>query len=201
MFIWAQFLVILNSKQIISVSQWVHANDINMYTDASKSGYGGTYGKSWMQGYWPQLWQLFSISLLELYPIYMLIKMFSQKIRNSRITINCDNTAVVQILNKQSSNDKAIMDIMRPMVLCLINNNITLHVVHIPGKNNILADFLSRQEVIPFKSGCQEEERRLAEVDGNLVLQRKLMRGMAKHRTVVTEALLPQNFVFSTTSW
>ena len=197
--IWAQFLVILNSKQIISVSQWVNANDINMYTNASKLGYGGTYGKSWIQGHWPQLWQLFSIFLLELYPIYILIKMFSYKIRNSRITINCDNTSVVQILNKQSSKDKAIMDILRPMILCLINNNITLHAVHIPGKNNILADFLSRQEVIPSETGCQEEERRLAEVDSNLALQSKLMRGMAKNRSVVPDELLPQNFVFSMT--
>ena len=125
--------------------------------------------------------------------------MFSYKIRNSRITINCDNTSVVQILNKQSSKDKAIMDILRPMILCLINNNITLHAVHIPGKNNILADFLSRQEVIPSETGCQEEERRLAEVDSNLALQSKLMRGMAKNRSVVPDELLPQNFVFSMT--
>ena len=43
---------------------------------------------------------------------------------NSSLIFLCDNKAVVEIINKQSSKDKTIMNLVRPLVLKLISHNI-----------------------------------------------------------------------------
>ena len=75
----------------------------NMCSDASKSGFGATYGRSWIQSTWPSNWVAHDITVLELYPIFLLISLHALKIQNSHIIFHCDNMAVVEILNKQSS--------------------------------------------------------------------------------------------------
>ena len=39
------------------------------------------------------------------------------------------------------------MKLVRPMILLMLNNNISFTAVHIPGKFNILSDSLSRSQV------------------------------------------------------
>ena len=73
--------------------------------------------------------------------------MFSHLIQNSNILFYCDNSAVVSIINKQSSTDNTIMSIMRPLVLILMKDNIFLRAKHLPGIDNILADKISRFQV------------------------------------------------------
>lgn len=127
----------------------VTSEEISLCADASKSGFGATYGKSWIQGYWPHPWKDLHITVLELYPIYVTISMFAHKLANSNINFFSDNMAVVHILNKQSSKCHFIMQILRPLVLVLLNYNIQLRSTHIPGVLNVLCDAISRHQVPP----------------------------------------------------
>jgi hypothetical protein len=142
---WATFLQDHNGITIIRPPSVVHSDQINMAADASKTGFGATYGSSWIQGLWPPLWSTFHITFLELFPVYATIHIFAHKLKNSIITFWSDNMGVVQILNKQTSKCHLIMQLVRPLVLLLLQFNIQLHSKHIPGKNNILCDAISRQ--------------------------------------------------------
>ena len=146
---WATFLSEHNGTTIIRPLSDVTSQEIALCADASKSGFGATYGKAWIQGSWPTSWQSLHISFLELYPIYVTIAMFAHKLRNSRINFYSDNMGVVQILNKQSSKCHYIAQILRPLVLILLHSNITLRSTHIPGIQNVLCDAISRQQVSP----------------------------------------------------
>ena len=146
---WATFLDQHNGRTFISPLSQVTSQEIALCADASKTGFGATYGKSWIQGYWPQSWQKLHISFLELYPIYITIAMFAHKLRHSSINFFSDNMGVVQIINKQSSKCNYIMQVLRPLVLILLHYNITLRSSHIPGIQNILCDAISRQQVTP----------------------------------------------------
>jgi hypothetical protein len=89
------------------------------------------------------------ITILELYPIYVLIGVFGHKIRNSTILFHSDNTGVVEVINKQTSSSKVAMRIVRPLVLLLIKHNIGLRSVHVPGIENVVPDTISRFQETP----------------------------------------------------
>ena len=55
-----------------------------------------------------------------------MVNVFGKKLKNSNIMFMCDNKAVVDIVNKQSSKDKTVMNIIRPLVLSLVKYNINL---------------------------------------------------------------------------
>lgn len=63
------------------------------------------------------------------------------------IFFHSDNSAAVFIINTQSSKDKTVTDILRPLVLTLISFNIHLRAQHIPGIYNVLPDHISRFQV------------------------------------------------------
>ena len=72
-------------------------------------------------------------NFLELYPIFPMLYLVSSDLFNKRIIFHCDNQAIVNIINKHSSKCTLIMKLMRPMVLLMLQNNITFTAVHIPG--------------------------------------------------------------------
>ena len=98
--IWYQFLYHYNGISMIKEPTFGDSNTLHMWSDASKIGFGATYGSRWMQGHWPQVWAQQNIALLELFPIYVLVAMFGEKIQNSCIQFHCDDQAVVTIVNK-----------------------------------------------------------------------------------------------------
>ena len=68
---------------------------------------------------------------------------------NSNVLFLCDNEAVVEIVQKQSTKDPNNMRIMRALILMIIKFNISLSAKHVPGKNNVLCDRISRFQVTP----------------------------------------------------
>ena len=145
--IWEMFLKNFNGKTIIRELPVNDSLTLHMYSDASKLGFGATFGSEWIQSTWPENWKVLNIALLELFPIYVMINMFGMKLTNSKILFHCDNIAVVSIVNNQTSKDKLIMKLVRPLVLLLLQFNINFKAVHIAGVKNVLADAISRYQV------------------------------------------------------
>jgi hypothetical protein len=146
---WLHFLQEYNGVTYFRALNLAQSDVIHMASDASKAGFGAVYGKRWLQAPYPPPWQNFNITVLELYPIFVLVCIFGPLLQNSNILFHCDNEAVVAIINKQSSKDSTVMCIMRPLVLKLVQHNIGLKSVHIPGMDNILPDKISRFQVTP----------------------------------------------------
>ena len=153
--VWRSFLQHYNGVTFFRSISILPSDHLNVGSDASKSGYGAVYGHRWLQERYPASWQqLFvdkdiGITILELYPILVLIGVFGSQIRNSSVLFHSDNTGVVEVVNKQSSPSNIIMNIIRPLVLYLIKYNIQLRSQHVQGSKNVLCDIISRFQLTP----------------------------------------------------
>ena len=171
---WQKFLQLYNGVTMIRESIAIDSNVINLFSDSSLEGYGGTYGRNFICGKFPNTWKSYSITVLETYPILALIVTFKNKLKNSRVIFNCDNLGVVSIINSQSSKNPLIMVMIRKLVLCLLLNNIKFTARHIPGKTNIICDLLSRKQVSEAELGYW---------------------GLNKTPTSIPESIRPENLI------
>ena len=135
---WSRFLESYNSITYFRALNITHSNDINMASDASHQVFEATYGSSWVQAVYPPSWKTLHIIFLEIYQIFVMVTMFGPKLKNSNILFHCDNVEVTWIINQQSSKKSVIMWVVRPLVLTLIQFNISLKCKHIPGVLNTL---------------------------------------------------------------
>ena len=138
--LWKTFLSQYNEITYFRYQKLINSDTIRLSSDACKSGFGACYGSKWIQGTYPNSWQQLHIIILELFPIYLLMKICGHWMSNSNILFLCDNKAVTDIINKQSSKDKTVMNIIRPLVMEAIQHNIMLLAKHISGKSNILSN-------------------------------------------------------------
>ena len=82
--------------------------------------------------------------VLELYPIFVMINMFADYLYGRKIIFHTDNEPLVHVLNKQTSKNRRVMKLLRPLVLVLLQKKILLKAEHIPGVKNVTCDDLSR---------------------------------------------------------
>ena len=75
--------------------------------------------------------------------ILVALKAWGSQWLHKRISIACDNEAVVYVLNSGKTRDLTLVAIARNIQL-LATYNIEIVVTHILGKHNIVADLLSR---------------------------------------------------------
>ena len=120
---------------------------LQMASDASAQGFGACFGNQWIQAPYPPHWLKYHITVLELYPIYVMIALFGNQLLNTNVNFKTDNSAVKDIINSQTSKNKHVMKIVRNLVLVLIKYNINLRAEHIPGIINVLPDSISRFKV------------------------------------------------------
>ena len=172
--VWEVSLDSYNGVTIITEPILASSAAINLFTDASHRGYGGTYGSQFICGQFPERWKNFSITIIETYPILALLATFAHKLKNLRILFNCDNWGVVHIINKQSSKIAVVMNLVRPLVTILLTHIIRFTARHVTRKKNVIYDMLSRRQV-------KKEEL--------------LSCGLAKSPTPIPGHMLPQNLL------
>ena len=150
---WSTFIDNFNGKSLLLNKKFASAQSLHLHTDAAGSlGYGAIFGSCWFYGSWPNKYASFNITFKELFPIVLALGIWGFKLANKCITIHSDNEAVVYILNKQTSKDKAIMTLVRRFVILCMNHNILIRSEHIPGKQNVLPDLLSRFQIKQFNA-------------------------------------------------
>jgi hypothetical protein len=142
---WLLFLAHFNGKSVFLPAQWDSSECIKLYTDASGAkGYAAVLGSSWFAQPWLEDIVHHDITVKELYPIVLALEIWGTRLQNRKILFFSDNLSVVHIINKQSSKDKTLMILVRRLVLVCLCKNIMFRAKHIPGKQNTLADSLSR---------------------------------------------------------
>ena len=86
------------------------------------------------------------IAVLELYPIFVALKLFAYNISNRHVILHTDNHAVADVLTSKTSKHHQLTSLLRAIVLHCLHFNIQITAKHIPGTTNILADALSRNK-------------------------------------------------------
>ena len=78
------------------------------------------------------------------YSIVVALKVWAHQWANSKVRIKCDNRAVVEVLLSGKTKDVMLATCARNIWMLTALFNISIHIEHISGKQNIIADFLSR---------------------------------------------------------
>ena len=76
--------------------------------------------------------------------VVVALKVWSQLWANKKVKIFCDNQAIVEVLNTGKTKDPFLATCARNVWLITAIFNIEIIVIHVPGKNNPVADLLSR---------------------------------------------------------
>ena len=125
-------------------------------TDASSRGWGAVLGDQGqhhsrcktVQGKWDWWQEAWHINRLELEAVRLGLTHFVNSLRGQKVLIRSDNTTTCAYINHYGGTRS--WDLCLQAVdlwdWCLVNQ-IELKAAHVPGVENVLADFLSRQEV------------------------------------------------------
>ena len=153
---WRSFLDSWNGKAFFLNDFWESSNDLSLQTDASGSiGYGGICGNQWFQGTWQPQQRIgtnnISIAWQELYAIVVACSIWGKQWACKRILFQCDNLAVVNVVNTKKAKCPQLMRLIRKLTLITMSCNCYLKAQHIPGLSNEIADSLSRFQVPRFR--------------------------------------------------
>ena len=150
---WLTFLDHYNGKSLFLDDRWLDSPALNLYTDSSKSiGFGVVFGRHWTFGNWEPPFKALNITVLEFYPIVLALHLWGVQLSNKCVVLHTDNQALVSIINRRTSRDKACMHLLRKLVLFCMRNNILFQAQHIPGLLNLQADALSRLQITRFRA-------------------------------------------------
>ena len=116
--------------------------------DACLQGLGARWGSQVFAFPLPLGYLNYNIAHLEMLNILVALRVWNNCWAKSRIRIACDNEAVVHVLGSGRTRDLTLAAIARNIQLQLATWDINLQVIHIPGKDNQIADLLSRWNLV-----------------------------------------------------
>ena len=119
-------------------------------TDASLHGWGACLGHHHLSGTWSVLEARAHINLLELRAVSLALRGFEDLISNQSVLIQSDNSTVVAFLNHQGgTHSVSLCNSTLELLLWCQEKGILLSAVLVPGRDNLVADFLSRGKFLP----------------------------------------------------
>ncbi|VDI82662.1 Hypothetical predicted protein [Mytilus galloprovincialis] len=139
-----------------SLQHW--ETHVTITTDASTSnGWGGHMDSQIVQGTWSDIQKTQHINCLELEAVLKTIQHFLPQLKGKNVLLRCDNSTVVQYINKQGGT-KSIQLCQKTwdLLKLLIEHKIQIKAAHIAGKANVLADLLSRTKIRHTEWSLQE---------------------------------------------
>lgn len=168
--VWMRFLAGFNGRAFFLDSLWVTSTSLELFTDAAGSkGYGAVFGRKWFNGSWPESWRSLNITFLEFFPIVIALHIWGSSMANKFVCFVTDNSALAEVINRQTSKHKLIMLLVRDLVLISLKHNILFRARHIAGVNNSCADLLSRLQVKQFKQIFPKADKMPTQVPDNLL--------------------------------
>ena len=120
--------------------------DLVLYTDASDSGWGASLGSYHLSGWWSRDVSLYSINHRELLAVFLAIRGFLPLLRGQTVSLFTDNTSALSYLRKEGGTRSSTLNEVAQAVLRLCEaSDVRLLPQFVPGRLNVLADFLSRR--------------------------------------------------------
>ena len=114
-------------------------------SDACLSGLGGMMGgEEYFHLKLPQEWAGKNVAYLEMWDIVVCLKVWGSKLRGKRVVMNCDNEAVVAVLNHGRSRDAFLQGALHEVVFLLATYEVEIKAKFLRGVDNHLPDLLSR---------------------------------------------------------
>ena len=119
---------------------------IQIFTDASKEGWGAHLGDFTASGTWSVPESHLHVNFLELKAALLALKRFQHLVQGKVVLVATDNTTVVAYINKEGGMRSGSLCALLWRLLCWCNlRQVVLKARHIPGRLNVIADKFSRQ--------------------------------------------------------
>ena len=143
-------------RPFLDLHETLEATVLDLYTDAAKGrklGMGGVFQQDWFFAKWETNYiEVFdpSIEYLELLGVCTAAFIWTNRIKNKRVVLFCDNQSVVSMVNSSSFSCKNCMKLLRLLTLRCMQFNTRVFARWVRGSSNLRADMLSRQKILPF---------------------------------------------------
>jgi len=125
----------------LQITHW----DLTIETDASKSGWGAFCQGVTTGGPWIPLEKQRHINYLELFAAFLALKSFLSNRRKMSILLRMDNVTAIAFLNRMGgTHSQELSDLAVIIWQWCLEREIIIHAEHLPGKDNIRADWESR---------------------------------------------------------
>ena len=125
--------------------------DLQLYSDASRKGWGATLEGLNLAGEWSPSDQRLHINMLELKAIWLALQEVLPQVRNKVVAVFSDNMTALSYLQKQGGTKSwSLFRLVQQILLWMEDNDIRLIPQFIQGVRNSVADALSRKgQVLP----------------------------------------------------
>ena len=150
---WETFFPSWHGVEIIHPPS-INSIDLQLYSDASDIGLGCVYGSHWVCARWPPEWapsRVNHINVRELFAVWVAVLTWGDEWANREVVIFSDNKAAIEVWTTGSCSDSRMMSIIRAIFFRCAQLNLNLLLSHVPGKDNVNADLLSRLQVEEFR--------------------------------------------------
>ena len=133
------------------------SSDLFFYSDTSAAphlGFGCIFQNNWIFARWECGFvkdKNPSIEYLELFVLCAGLLTWGDQLNDIRMTVFCDNTAVVSMINNITAKCKNCMWLLRLITLEGLQHNRHVFAKYVRMKSNFLADSLSRLKIKKFK--------------------------------------------------
>ena len=109
------------------------------------NGMGCSPAATYSGGAWDSVWQKKHIHVLELEGVFRALKDFSPHVVGRVVRVRSDNTTTVAYINKQGgTRSLALWKVSWNLHRWCMTHDVRLRAIHLPGKENSIADALSR---------------------------------------------------------
>ena len=116
-------------------------SSIHLYTDASGHFGCATWCWSqWLQLPWGDAVSKWSIATIELIAVVLASMLWGSGWHGCLVMAHCDNLTVVEVINAGYSKDPLLMQLLHCLFFLLVQYEVSLRAIHIPGKMNVGAD-------------------------------------------------------------
>ena len=120
--------------------------DLQYFCDSSSYSWGAKFDIQKIGGAWNMNEKALHINWKELLAVYYSLKSFKTYFQNKHVKIFSDNQLGVQTINKMGTTKSSICyDIVKNIWLLCVKYKIWLTAAHIPGAENVIADYESRK--------------------------------------------------------
>ena len=92
---------------------WTLSDVLHFTTDAARFCVWAVFGNEWLKGCFPTNWLAAHISIKELLPIVLAVRCWGPIFTNRRVLFFSDNTALVDVINKQTAKDVSLTELIR----------------------------------------------------------------------------------------
>ncbi|KAK7099322.1 hypothetical protein V1264_018910 [Littorina saxatilis] len=123
--------------------------EVDMFTDASRVGWGAHLAQLTASGTWPESQARSHINVLELEAVFLGLRSFFPAVVGKHVRLHTDNTTVAAYVNKQGGSRSQTLSVRTCQILrWCAQHQITLSAKFLPGRLNVLADALSRSSSV-----------------------------------------------------